>query len=712
MSISPPEVSSIPHVSGTDSSTPVMIDSPIFVSRDACDPTQEGGQTQQEGTEDTNRQQGDEAEDDGKFRVPKRNKTSEAWEDFDDLEENGIYYAICKHCSKKLNRGKTKQTSSMWRHRENCSVRKAKLRKAEQQTKINFQQANERFPTVPSLHTGKFDMEAMREAAAHWILMHEHPFTILEEEGFNIMMKRGWPEWQKISRMTAKKDCTQVYEIEKKKLKNLLRHVQKVSLTTDMWKSKNQKIEYMVVTGHWIDGNWKLQKRVLNFVHIRPPRRGVEISDAVFKCAKEWGIEGKIHTISVDNASNNDVAVRLLKDDFGRCKKLLGGGKLFHVRCCAHILNLMVQDGLKDIVDICENIRDSVDFVNKSDGRSLLFAEIAQHLQIPGKKLLHDCRTRWNSTYEMLNCAIKYKEVFPRFQVREPLYESCPSSEDWEKVEKVCTILEKFYTATHIISGSEYPTSNLFLPEILKVKKLLDARVNDEDDFVRGMITRMKLKFDKYWKECNLLMSIAAILDPRQKMRAIEFAFPKMYSTYEAQQNITYVRKAIFELYDEYVAMATSGSAGTGCSLNPASEIVCPPRASADYWDDLDEYCGELESDEPHKSELVDYLDKPRQLPGQNPKDFNCLDWWKINRSAYPVLSQLAADVLAIPITTVASEATFSAGTRVIDSYRASLAPETVQTLMCAGDWCRNLHGVKKKLKPQKALKEYELPNA
>lgn len=169
------------------------------------------------------------------------------------------------------------------------------------------------------------------------------------------------------------------------------------------------------------------------------------------------------------------MAIRLLKDDSGRCKKLLGGGKLFHVRCCAHVLNLMVQDGLKEIVDISENIRDSVDFVNKSDGRALLFAEIAQQLQIPGKKLLHDCRIRWNSTYEMLSCALKFKEVFPRFQVREPLYELCPSSEDWEKVEKVCTILEKFYTATNIISGSDYPTSNLLLLEVVKVKKLLDA---------------------------------------------------------------------------------------------------------------------------------------------------------------------------------------------------------------------------------------------
>ena len=59
----------------------------------------------------------------------------------------------------------------------------------------------------------------------------------------------------------------------------------------------------------------------------------------------------------------------------------------------------------------------------------------------------------------------------------------------------------------------------------------------------------------------------------------------------------------------------------------------------------------------------------------------------------------MAADTLTIPITTIVSEATFSVGTRVIDSYRASLAPETVEMLMCAGYWCRNLHGVKKKMK-------------
>nr|XP_027122318.1 probable terpene synthase 2 [Coffea arabica] len=65
----------------------------------------------------------------------------------------------------------------------------------------------------------------------------------------------------------------------------------------------------------------------------------------------------------------------------------------------------------------------------------------------------------------------------------------------------------------------------------------------------------------------------------------------------------------------------------------------------------------------------------------------------------------MAADILAILVTTVASEATFSAGTRVIDSYHASLHPDTVQVLLCAGDWCRKLHGISKKVKLEQ-LKE------
>ncbi|XP_022728910.1 zinc finger BED domain-containing protein RICESLEEPER 2-like [Durio zibethinus] len=525
-----------------------------------------------------------------------------------------------------------------------------------------------------------------------------------------MMQKRGMPEWEKVSRNTIKKDCMQVYEAEKKKLKALLKTVSKISLTTDLWKSSNQKIEYMVLTAHFVDSNWRLQKRVISFVHIPPPRRGVEIADCIFKCLKEWGIENKVFTLSVDNASSNDVAIRILKDTFSRNRMLLCGGKLFHVRCCAHILNLMVQDGLSEIKNVIGDVHESVSFINQNEARLNSFSDIVQQLQLPDRKLILDCKTRWNSTFEMLSIAIKFKEVFSRLKERESHYECCPSHEDWEKVEKVCEILEVFNSATKIISGSDYPTSNLFLNEVYRVKVLLDKRMNDENEFVQAMVRKMKSKFDKYWGECNLLMSIAAILDPRCKMRVIEFCFPRMYPDREAKENIAKVRDALYEIYDEYAREYQFGnehSAETQVHDNGISGMNI--EASSSGWFEFANYVKSVETAQPQQSDLDVYLAEGCFICEGDSTKFHALEWWKASTLKYRILSKMARDILAIPITTVASEATFSAGGRVIDTYRASLSPDTVQALLCGGDWCRNLHGVKKKNKKEKKSIEIAL---
>ena len=57
----------------------------------------------------------------------------------------------------------------------------------------------------------------------------------------------------------------------------------------------------------------------------------------------------------------------------------------------------------------------------------------------------------------------------------------------------------------------------------------------------------------------------------------------------------------------------------------------------------------------------------------------------------------MAADILAIPISTVASESTFSAGGRVIDEFRSRLNEASITTLICGGDWLRNKYNMKKK---------------
>ena len=50
----------------------------------------------------------------------------------------------------------------------------------------------------------------------------------------------------------------------------------------------------------------------------------------------------------------------------------------------------------------------------------------------------------------------------------------------------------------------------------------------------------------------------------------------------------------------------------------------------------------------------------------------------------------IAKDVLAIQVSTVASESCFSTGKRVIDPHRSSLTPRSVDALICLQNWLRS----------------------
>ncbi|CAN4121086.1 unnamed protein product [Withania somnifera] len=50
----------------------------------------------------------------------------------------------------------------------------------------------------------------------------------------------------------------------------------------------------------------------------------------------------------------------------------------------------------------------------------------------------------------------------------------------------------------------------------------------------------------------------------------------------------------------------------------------------------------------------------------------------------------MARDVLAIPISSVASECAFSTGGHVLDPFRSSLTPKLVQCIICLQDWLRS----------------------
>nr|GEV18723.1 hypothetical protein [Tanacetum cinerariifolium] len=387
-------------------------------------------------------------------------------------------------------------------------------------------------------------------------------------------------------------------------------------------------------------------------------------------------------TISVDNASANDVAMKFLVAHYRRlgnlfydakfCDGNFADGKFFHVRCCAHILNLMVEDGLSVIKDIVSKVHASVSYINASDARLKVFSQVVQQLHLPDRKLILDCKTRWNSTYKMLSAAISFKEAFSMYEVRDPLYKHCPSDDDREKIESICKTLEAFDACTNIISGSDYPTSNLYFGEVQYIKQVLDMQFNDERGWLRKMVTKMKEKFDKYWNESNMLMYIGSILDPRCKFTMLELYFKDLYDANEIQKKNLELKKILREIHAEYARLlrvrpASSTSDSSSSSHEGETEQVGPSKGFSYYYSRLKQTnVFDLES-----SNLDVYLEEGIYLCKDNSAiSFYILDWWKSNETKFPVLSKMTAHFLAIPITTVASEATFSVGGRVIDTYR------------------------------------------
>jgi hypothetical protein len=160
-----------------------------------------------------------------------------------------------------------------------------------------------------------YNEKRVRELVAHIVLLHEYPFNIMEHELFNKFMRACTPHWKKISRATVKSDCIATYNIEKKKLKTFLSGVDRINITTYMWTS-SQRVSYMVVTCHFVDCNWLLQKRILNFCNMPPPHSGVVITDALRDTFNDWGIMRKVFTINVDNASANGANIDILRDNF------------------------------------------------------------------------------------------------------------------------------------------------------------------------------------------------------------------------------------------------------------------------------------------------------------------------------------------------------------------------------------------------------------
>ncbi|KAL4575792.1 hypothetical protein LXL04_011878 [Taraxacum kok-saghyz] len=369
----------------------------------------------------------------------KDKRKAEVWHKFDvgrDPKTKKIMKASCKFCSIDLKVTTNTGTSSMLKHLRSCNGHPNNIDKSQPNISM-FKSSQSEGTTVSKW---EFNQASTRQTLTKMIVIDEQPFSYVERCGFRLFCSVAVPQFSLPSRFTVAKDIGKLYLSEMDNMRNTLKCVKsKIAITTDCWTSV-QNLNYMVLTAHFIDGNWKLHKRILNF-QVMDSHKGKEIGKVLESCILKWGIEDKLSCITVDNASANDVAVAYLKENLG--DKLILGGEFFHMRCDAHILNLIVKDGLNMVKDSINCIRAVCVHVRSSTERSKLFDDCVLKAKIPYKGSLSlDNNTMWNSTYLMLDRALKFEKVFKRKKQEDPNIEKelkygFPSQQDWENAKSL-----------------------------------------------------------------------------------------------------------------------------------------------------------------------------------------------------------------------------------------------------------------------------------
>ncbi|XP_042499569.1 zinc finger BED domain-containing protein RICESLEEPER 2-like isoform X2 [Macadamia integrifolia] len=608
----------------------------------------------------------------------KRKRRSVVWDEFTIIDgqgfDDGKNRAECKRC-KQVYRADSNinGTGSLRRHILHCPKRENKGNTSTQMILgVNDGKV--------MLRDQKVDQDFVRDKITKLIVRHELPLVFVEYEEFRELITYLFPGYTHIARNTQMSDILRLYNLESIRIRNLLNSFPgRISLTSDLWTSITND-GYIALTSHYIDKDWVLHKKLLKFCIMPPPHTGIHICEMVSKILSDWGIDRKLFSITLDNATANFCFVDLLKKNLNLKNALLCRGLHFHNRCCAHILNLIVQDGLKHIDDSVVLVRSSIAYVKGSHARKVKFLEICKQLRLQSSKGLRaDVSTRWNSTYLMLDSALFYCKAFENLGLVDDNFKTCPSSEQWLKIERLTSFLYPFYAITVLLSGSKYPTVNLYFENVWEIHKILLEEVSRGLNFMKPMAVEMKKKFDKYWSEYSPILAIALVFDPRYKLSFVTWAFSKLCNLdLNASTMCHNVRNSLYQLFDEYKSMQPS-------DYDVPTLTHRPGRSRTRFEFMVSELA---EMDNGNKSQLDIYLDEPKVPFNDNEYDeYDVLAFWKANGSRYPDVARMARDVLAIPVSTVASESAFSAGGRVIDKYRSKLLPTNAEALICLRDW-------------------------
>ena len=329
----------------------------------------------------------------------------------------------------------------------------------------------------------------------------------------------------------------------------------------------------------------------------------------------------------------------------------------------------------------------------------------------------------------MLEQALKFKVAFEKMEAEDKPYNDYfkeivdgqkrvgpPSKEDWEAVDRLVQFLIIFYQATLVMSASNHVTAHKLYHAIVTVTRNISAlSTAGPDEILRSKAANILVKLGKYWnpfgtnpEKMNKLVIVAGVLDPTKKMMVTSKLFEKLYGEDSVQVTLLKgeVEDIVKSLFDQY---NNRSSGSTGKSQGPSSQSQSHGPSSQSQtqshdqlgeevsqrtvlsnglaYESMNDIYKELVQEtgfQEETSELDMYLRDNLEIQNlMSGTEYDVLSFWRVNSGKYPVLSTLAKDVLAMQVSSVASESAFSTSGRILDPSRSCLTHFMIEVLMC-----------------------------
>ncbi|XP_030765283.1 zinc finger BED domain-containing protein 4-like [Sitophilus oryzae] len=343
------------------------------------------------------------------------------------------------------------------------------------------------------------------------IALADLPFSFVESLGFERLMKHLCPSYNLKSRQYYTTFiCDKLYGKVSQKILELLKSFEKISFTSDIWSDSCSGVSLLSLTCHGITEEFERKMIVLKAEVFNDGRHtGENIMEKLEGILSTWEIpKEKVKCVVRDAGANMKKGVSLLNVE--------------HIDCASHKIQNVLKEGMKaqetfiTTITKCKKIATHFHHSNSAQDELSKLQKIFNQTPL---KIIHECVTRWNSTFYMLQRILEVQEAVCLYASTTNNKIPQLTSEEWMIIKKLVGLLKPFEDITKELSSAKVSVSSV-IPLIATLQKILDD-FDSTDEHIGETINvlREELSHKFGFLENEILFVTATFIDPRYKIK-------------------------------------------------------------------------------------------------------------------------------------------------------------------------------------------------